>query len=207
MLAIFFAEDNLIRLAVFVLRGFDTYLRPSGLLSLDASSVHAPARRAGPMFAKSWTIVVAPATGEAETKTRLKDVTIIIGDVRPHLLPIFEKFFRNNSRPKLFDYELAYVERKFNEAMKALHLPLRFTPHVLRHSGPSCDKFEGLRSLEEIRRRGQWTSPASVQRYERHAALLRSLHKLSESQQTAIRSAEQAVVDRIVPLLTKSKLS
>ena len=207
MLAIFFAENNLIRLAVFVLLGFDTYLRPSELLSLGASSVHAPARRAGPMFARSWSIVVAPATGDAETKTRLKDVTIIIGDVRPHLLPVFEKFFRNNSRPKFFNYELTYVERKFSDAMKSLHLPLRFTPHVLRHSGPSCDKFEGLRSLEDIRRRGQWASPASVQRYERHAALLRSLHKLSDSQQSAMRSAELAVVDRIVPLLTKSKLA
>ena len=70
-LAIFFAESGLVRLAVFVLLGFDTHLRPSELLSLDMSSAKAPARRAGPMFSRAWTLGVAPATEDAEIKTRL----------------------------------------------------------------------------------------------------------------------------------------
>lgn len=206
MLAKYFVEKSLVKLAMFVLIGFDTYLRPSELLSVRRTHVHAPARRAGPRFAKNWTLGIAPASEEFRTKTGLADVTIVIGDVRPWILDLFVPFFRNSSQQQLFPFDLGYVEQHFHRAVRALGLPVRITPHVLRHSGPSCDKHDGLRTLEEIRRRGQWGSMASVQRYERHASLLRSLNRLSDIQQTAARAAELAIVGLLRPLLVPRNL-
>ena len=68
-------------------------------------------------------------------------------------------------------------------ALIALDVPLQITPHLMRHSVASNDKFFEKRSLEEIRRRGFWASPKSVAIYERHAALLRTVEKLSPDQQ------------------------
>ena len=206
LLAQYFANIKLPRLAMFCLVGFDTYLRPSELLSLTRSQVHVPTRRAGPQFSKTWTLCIAPATGDFRTTTNLSDVSIVLGNKRPWNLELFAPFFRKSSREHLFPFDLEFAERKFAQGIKALGLPLRLTPHVLRHSGPSCDRFEELRSLEDIRRRGQWAALSSVQRYERHASLLRSLHRLSNEQQALARDAEPHTVTTLKPLLTSRHL-
>ena len=59
---------------------------------------------------------------------------------------MFSKFFRLNKRDKLFSFDLPRVEREFSSAITAVGFPLWFTPHVLRHSGPSCDRYEQRRS-------------------------------------------------------------
>ena len=48
-----FALQNLVRLAMFVLVGFDTYLRPSELLTVRRGHVSPPTRRAGLQYNKS----------------------------------------------------------------------------------------------------------------------------------------------------------
>ena len=62
-------------------------------------------------------------------------------------------------------------------------------------------------SLEEIRRRGQWSALSPVQRYERHAALLRSLNRMAAEQQASARAAELAIVATLQPLLRARYLS
>ena len=141
---------------MFVLVGFDmSYLRPSELLTVGRGHVSPRCRRAGPQYSKSWTLCIAPAPEEYRTKTGLADVSIVIGDKGAFILELFVPFFRNSQAERLFPFELDFVERQFTRAVRSLRLLLRLTPHVLRHSGPSCDRFEALRSLEEIRRRGQ----------------------------------------------------
>ena len=136
LLASHFASKNLIRLAMFVILGFDTYLRPSELLSLRRSDVSPPCRRAGPKFAKSWTICVAPAPEEYRTKTGLSDVTICVGDKHPIVLELFALFYRNSTSELLFPFDLDYVERHFKSGCRELGLALRITPHVLRTPVP-----------------------------------------------------------------------
>ena len=204
--ALHFAMQGQVRLALHAPLGSDTCLRPSELLGLSAANILPPARAAGPQFARVVSIVEAPAVEEAETKTGFKVVTIVVGDARPKLVPVISKFCRLKKRDKLFPFDLSRMESEFSFAIKAVGFPLRFTPDVLRHSGPSCHRYEQRRSLEDIRRRGQWASPRSVAGYERHAALLRSLHKLRVGQQGTCCIAELNVVNEMLPFITAVSL-
>eukprot|EP00973_Karenia_brevis_P074102 10298473-Karenia_brevis.AAC.1 len=64
------------------------------------------------------------------------------------------------------------------------------SPHILRHSGPSNDRYRGRASLKEIQNRGRWKTYKSVARYEKHARLVKQLSVLSIDQQRQCRSAE-----------------
>ena len=69
----------------------------------------------------------------------------------------------------------------FARAVHSLGLAhLGLAPHSLRHAGPSWDRIEHRRSLDEIQHRGRWASSASVQRYERHSRVLAALQDLPE---------------------------
>eukprot|EP00974_Lingulodinium_polyedra_P047936 4602984-Lingulodinium_polyedra.AAC.1 len=64
--------------------------------------------------------------------------------------------------------------------MAALQLEqLHITPHVVRHSAASNDRFERLRSIPEIKRRGLWAADASVKRYEKEALVIASLQHVA----------------------------
>ena len=77
--------------------------------------------------------------------------------------------------------ELAEFLRQF--AVK-LRLPFRPLPYQLRHTGPSTDSAEGLRTLQEIKRRGRWQADNSVKRYEKAAQLTRVLNSLTPAAQS-----------------------
>ena len=53
-----------------------------------------------------------------------------------------------------------------------------FTPHVIRHSGPSFDCIHHHRSLPQIQERGRWSCAASVNRYKRPGRLLLEASRL-----------------------------
>ena len=53
-----------------------------------------------------------------------------------------------------------------------------FTPHTVRHPGPSYDAIHQLRSLPEIQQRGRWSCPGSVARYKRPGRLLLQASRL-----------------------------
>jgi len=56
--------------------------------------------------------------------------------------------------------------------MATINVAEHWPPHSLRHSGPSHKVIRNECTLEEIRRRGRWKSPKSVQRYTKTHTLL-----------------------------------
>ncbi|CAE8629437.1 unnamed protein product, partial [Polarella glacialis] len=143
----------------------DGYFRPSEVLNLTVKQVMPPARKAGRAYAKAWGIVLAPAEDEKPTKNRAHE----------WLEPILALLIKNKTpEDKLFpSLSLASYERLFRDAMqKRYNKCIHVTPHAVRHSGPSNDKFHKRRSLLQIQKRGRWASPKSVARYEKEALLL-----------------------------------
>ena len=74
------------------------------------------------------------------------------------------------------------------------------SPHQLRHSGPSHDRYNELRDFPDIQARGMWRQLQSVRIYEKHALLLqmwsvlpiatrRLVQRLSDSLPAALASA------------------
>ena len=75
----------------------------------------------------------------------------------------------------IFELTAEAYRRQWRRAADSLGLPWMPPPHSLRHTGPSEDATSGRRTLEDIRRRGRWTQPKSVQRYSKPHALI--VHK------------------------------
>ena len=84
-------------------------------------------------------------------------------------------------------------------ATKALKIEhLRFTPHSVRHGGPSTDMYEGCRGLDEIQKRGRWGCRESVIRYEKHARLLRVFSKIGSETLDRARVSSGAVIKAVL---------
>ncbi|CAE8600432.1 unnamed protein product, partial [Polarella glacialis] len=168
----------------------DGYFRPSEVLNLTVKQVMPPARRAGRAYAKAWGIVLAPAEDEKPTKTGQFDDSVLIGDIQHEWLgPLLELLIKNKTpEDKLFpSLSLASYERLFRDAMqKRYNKCIHVTPHSVRHSGPSNDKFHKRRSLLQIQKRGRWASPKSVARYEKEALLLGIWRAIPETQHSDI---------------------
>lgn len=80
---------------------------------------------------------------------------------------------------------LTYVEYRMALQTAPDELGLRElepTPHSPRHSGPSNDILHGRMQLMDAQKRGRWVSASSVQRYEKHARVLRQMERLSPVQ-------------------------
>ncbi|CAE8612690.1 unnamed protein product, partial [Polarella glacialis] len=168
----------------------DGYFRPSEVLNLTVKQVMPPARKAGRAYAKAWGIVLAPAEDEKPTKTGQFDDSVLIGDIQHEWLgPLLELLIKNKTpEDKLFpSLSLASYERLFRDAMqKRYNKCIHVTPHSVRHSGPSNDKFHKRRSLLQIQKRGRWASPKSVARYEKEALLLGIWRAIPENQHSDI---------------------
>ena len=53
--------------------------------------------------------------------------------------------------------------------------------HVLRHTGAAADIYAKRRILDQVKRRGRWVSPSSVQRYTQTAMLVADLARLPQN--------------------------
>ena len=144
----------------------------------------------GSKYGKRYALVVAPVELGRPTKTGHFDDHILVGcKTRPWLNQILYDFMHMRPEPcKNFLFPgltLAKLEKVFVEAQKHwgpeyAASDIVLTPHVLRHSGPSNDHFQGKMTLDEIRLRGRWASMRSVARYQKHAKLLRSVRRVPE---------------------------
>ena len=81
---------------------------------------------------------------------------------------------------RIFNLTADVFRREWRQAAVALGMPWFPPPHCLRHTGPSEDASSGRRTLEDIRRRGRWTQPKSVQRYSKPHALVMHKARLTE---------------------------
>ena len=218
LIAEFFLQTGKVLLALAVLLQVDTYLRPSELLAVTLGSFSPPTPLAGRDYDDAWTLVIAPAYLDVCTKTGLVDCSVLIGDkIRQFLLKALVAFgldrkgrrdctLKKNRYVKLFPFSLSTYEKEVANAGEELKLKaagIEVMPHVLRHTGPSHDRYVGARSAEEVRRRGQWVALGSCARYEKHAKLLRVLNMVSDDTHRAASTAEKVVPSRLIAALSK----
>ena len=77
-----------------------------------------------------------------------------------------------NPSDAIWDFKYTELVRSFSQAVKALGLTRQgLCLYQLRHSGPSHDRAEKLRPLDEVRKRGRWQAHSSVSRYEKSGLL------------------------------------
>ena len=187
---------------------FDTYMRRSEVMHLLREDLYPPAKAAGARYAKRWCVVIRPnKQGETDNTVEVGSFPRLwIANVLPHL--------RRCTAPhgRIFPFTLAQYEDAFKRVALSFGLGASArTPHCIRHSGPSHDMWSRHRGLHEIQQRGKWRSLKSVQRYEKHGALLRQLSMLSEDSLSRLPIAERELtralpkaLARLRPNLTKS---
>jgi len=132
---------------------------------------------------KHVTVIVRPFEDEVPTKNRSFNHGIPLDD---QTLPQVGKLVLLLKREKikrlraggmsleealnqpLWDFKHKEVLLTFQQAGEALGIKeMTRSVYPLRHGGASRDALSGRRSLEQIRRRGNWAVMSSVQKYER----------------------------------------
>ena len=79
----------------------------------------------------------------------------------------------------MWDFDYQEFLTAFKRAAKDLRVPAT-CPYQMRHSGPSIDLADERRSIAEAQRRGRWSQPKSMGRYERRARLAAEWAKVPE---------------------------
>ena len=165
---------------------FDSYLRTINLLQIEAEHFSRPQLSAGLGYNSAYSLKVG--TRGLPTKNGTYNHALLIGDVRPWLKSLMPYVLKAlPKKGKIFPWSYAEYSNLLQQCLAFSSLDIKVTPHMLRHSAASSDCFQKLRSAEEIQRRGFWKSRRSVEIYERHASLLRSLEKIPDSLQKECR--------------------
>ena len=115
---------------------------------------------------------------------------VLLGDTKD-FFPALYNFYKSLPDGPVWKFNYAKYYHMLEQCRVALWLDLDISPHLMRHSAASNDKFLGRRSLDEIQRRGFWLSKRSVAIYERRANLMRSVERLSAEQQTFSRETAE----------------
>ena len=91
----------------------------------------------------------------------------------PHYLwlaPLLAALKEGDKDLPLWDFNYSQLVKEVKSAGEAFNL-LDLWPYGLRHTGASEDRARSTRSIEEIKKRGRWSSSKSVQRYEKGGRL------------------------------------
>ena len=171
--------------ALALMFAFDTYLRMHELCGLTKESLLRPSSRLRKHYGARWTLRLFPEELSARSKTGQDDLSLVIGDVARPFLSVVCSWL--SSRPgaseSLFRLQPKDVSDALQSAVKHFGLErLRITPHCLRHGGASEDYLHKLRDLNGIKERGFWSSLSSVNRYKKHAKILKQVSLLSRCQ-------------------------
>jgi integrase len=184
--------------ALAVVLAADAYLRPGEVLSLTTLHVVRPrlALGGGHRFAS---LSLFPAgEGTASKVGVFNDSVVLDSTNREWLTDILLRRCNELKRGQsLFPYTYPQFLRLFQKAADTAGLSAwQVSPHILRHSGPSHDHLNGLRSLADIKRRGRWSADRSVRRYEKSSMVT---GRFSELDETAIGKLQLA--ERQLPAL------
>ena len=119
--------------------------------------------------------------GEAIKVGAQDDVVLVDSSHRPWCRSILKHLgkYPVDSDSKIFQPTLAQYEQLFRDFSKQSGLkPGLFTPHVLRHSGPSFDLINKYCDIDTIQSRGRRASAQSAARYSKPGRLLMTAAKL-----------------------------
>jgi len=183
-----------LNMGIFTLVAVGTYLRPCQLLSLTVASLVAPMTGA----TSTWSLLVHPQEKPGRSKVGEADVSILLdGPMLQWMSPVFAEIRRNRlpSEP-LFDFDYPAFLKIFHQCADVL--AAKVTPYQTRHSGPSIDRASKFRLLDAVRQRGQWQHMKSVNRYEKHARLAKSMESLPRGVQVHLRECERQIRDVIL---------
>ena len=182
--AAFCVESDQVWAAAAVLLQYDLYARPSEILNVSGRDLVPPVRP----LCLSWGVVFGSADFSEVTKTGCSDDVVLANSShRVYAHRILEKLGKQflHQDVKFFKATLAQYEELFRRFSRLRKLkPGMFTPHCIRHSGPSFDAIHELRSLQTIQSRGRWACLASVNRYKKPGRLLLEASRLPMSLRT-----------------------
>ena len=164
--------------AAAVLIQYDLYLRPSEILQLKRRDIVKPVAN----VSQRWGVLIGNSDFEEVSKTGTTDDIVVANSAHRtwcNDLVRHVAFRFLDQDVCLFGITLNHYEKLFREFTKVYKLtPQCFTPHTIRHSGPSFDALHEHRSLGEIQARGRWASATSVRRYRKPGRLLMHASRL-----------------------------
>ena len=188
---------------------FDAYLRPDTACSLADFNVVPPPSDAPDRYRQFALILCPSSQGSSTTKTGGQDDSLLLGPNPNRKFSgclvgrVHARCLRRGGGALWPLLNLPVFERLIRQSAARVGLQhLRIAPHLARHGGISTDVFEEVLSLGDAKKRGKWTSDASVRRYEKHARLIAVLNKLSPQQ----RRDAQTAASRIGKLATTHRL-
>ena len=160
------AEGNVL-MALALLVGFSTYMRPRELLNLTGENLVPPCNVGSTRF-RHWGLILHPQHRGEISKTGASDENLPLDS--QVLAGLHEFFFRLHSirgaAEKLWDIPYQTLSAAFRRlvlrsGMKLTDLCL----YTIRHGGASHDLLFKHRTLPEIKMRGRWVTDASLVRY------------------------------------------
>ena len=159
------AESPAIALAMVVM--FVCYFRPGEIFGVEAGDVAPPIGQF-----QHTAINVFPSERVDRNKTGLADLSLLLDAPYASFLgPVVAQLAARRKGRMLIESTYVNMKVQFERAQETLQLPQKFVLYQIRHGGPSHDRAHRVRSMLEIKNRGQWSSDASVKRYEGHARL------------------------------------
>jgi hypothetical protein len=132
---------------------------------------------------KNYTLELAPWERQVSTKAGQFDEALLLDDPdMPFLGSLLFRLARRRTGQRLWDFTMAEMVQSFERHCKKLG----FWPQIeclyqLRHGGASHDKFVRKREDMAIQRRGRWSVPSSLRRYEKHGRVQSILNQTTVS--------------------------
>ncbi|CAE7731551.1 unnamed protein product [Symbiodinium sp. CCMP2592] len=180
-----------LRMAIFTMVALSSYARPSSLLACLVWQLVAPT----PQVTKYWSLLLDVEEKGKPSKTGLYDNSVLLDSsyLQPWGPVLFKELAKGRKDSNLWDFTYGELSSAINAVTKALGLEI--TLYQARHSGPSIDRAQDIRSQLEVQRRGQWMSHKSVIRYERGARLASNFQSLPYRLQQHCLLAERLLGD------------
>lgn len=174
-----------VMMAVFTLMLVEGYFRPHECLDREKMDLLPPA----PGICEYWTMIIAPEHSGKTTKTGETDDSVALdGRAVQWLRPVWQKMVEGEPSDPLWNFDYPSYLKVFKAATAALKI--QAVPYQARHSGPSIDRAQNLRTQAEVHKRGRWRSHRSLVRYEKHGRLQTVWNQLNPGQQAKFRDAE-----------------
>ena len=184
-------------MGAWAISGHGGYLRPSENLRLREVDMIPPS----PGVTPHWTFIIAPEEGLVPTKANQFDDTVI-WDL-PYLKfmdQIFAILRGRGSNSLVWGFTYPELLAEWKPAAEAIHMK-EFVPYELRHSGPSWERLQQMRTLEAVWKRGRWLSRKNVLRYEKAGRLHQEMQKLGEPVRRHYRTCVSLLAECILGLV------
>jgi hypothetical protein len=172
----------------------EAYLRPGEMAMLSSDRIIQPARGANG-FRTPWTLLLNPQELSLPSKTGSFDDSIPMDLLEQAFLgPLLEEAKAlSQDQDTVLGLSYPQFAQLFQKAVQRCNLGnLKVVAYQLRHSGASKDRISKVRVLSEVKKRGRWSSDASVARYEKGARIGQVLNSLPGlTREKAIRCTER----------------